>query len=64
MAGYMHTNVICCSDRYTSEVHVHFSPILKDWDDHDRTKGLLFGSEHVILNVGEDGWLHEETYRK
>lgn len=37
-------------------------PILKDRDDHDRSKGLLLGNKHVILNIGEDGGLHKETY--
>lgn len=37
-------------------------PVLKSRDDHDRTKGLFFCYHHVILDICEDGGLHEETW--
>ena len=37
----------------------YYPPILKDGDNHDRSEGLFFSKHHVILDVSEDGWLHE-----
>lgn len=37
------------------------SPVLELGHHHDRPKGLLFGDEHVVLDISEHGRLHEET---
>lgn len=43
---------------------IHFFvdlPICEFGHHHDRTEGLLFGNEHVILHISEHSGLHEKT---
>lgn len=37
------------------------SPVGKPGHHHHRPEGLLFGDEHVVFHVGEDGGLHEKA---
>ena len=39
-------------------------PALERGDDHDGAEGLFFSDEHVVLNIGEDRGLEEETWRQ
>ena len=41
---------------------VTFLPVLKLGDDHNWTKGLLLGDEHIILHVRKHSRLKEQTW--
>lgn len=37
------------------------TPVLKLRNDHDRPEGFLSGEVHVVLNIREHSWFHEEA---
>lgn len=53
----------CTAARSRARLAGHL-PVLKPGHHHHRAEGLLFGDEHVVLHVGEDRGLHEETCRE